>query len=93
MLSPTLRYDRNRFGRGVLIYILDDILRKELSEHNFPADIEGIFIAINLRKTKWLILRAYHPLSQSINYFFENLGIRLSIFTVKNMINFFYGVT
>ena len=50
--SPPFTYDRNRFGGGVLIYIWDNIMFKELSEPRFPVDIEGIFIEINLRKTK-----------------------------------------
>ena len=54
--SPPFRYDRNKLGGGVLIYIRDDIPCKELSEHKFPVDIEGIFIEMKLRKTKWLII-------------------------------------
>ena len=50
--SPPFRYDSNRFGAGGLIHIRDDIPCKELSEHKFPVDTEGIFIEISLRKTK-----------------------------------------
>ena len=67
--SPPFRCYRNRFG-GVLIYIRDDIPSKELSERKFPVDIGGIFIEINLRKTKWLILATYRPTNQSVDYFF-----------------------
>ena len=38
---------------GVLIYVRDDIPSKQLRKHNFPDDIEGIFVEINLRKSKW----------------------------------------
>ena len=54
--SPPFGYDRNTFGGGVLIYTRDDIPFKELSEHKFQIDIEEIFIEINFRKTKWLVL-------------------------------------
>ena len=53
--SRRFRYDRNRFRGGVLIYIRNYIPCKELSEHKFPVDTEGIFIDINLRKIKWMI--------------------------------------
>ena len=72
--SQPFIYDRNRFGEGALVYIRDDIPCQELSEHKFPIDIEGIFIEINLRKTKWLILGTYRPPNPSIDYFLENVG-------------------
>ena len=43
---------------------------KLLSKHNFPDDIEGIFVEINLRKIKWLLFGTYHPPSQADNYYF-----------------------
>ena len=54
-----------------------------MSEHNFPVDIVGIFIEINLRKTKWLILETYRPPSQSIDYFLENVNKTLNIYSQK----------
>ena len=42
--SLPFRYDRNRFGIGVLIYIRGDIPCKGLSEQKFPKYIKGIFI-------------------------------------------------
>ena len=81
--SSPFRYDRDRFGGGVLIYIRDDVPSKELSEHTFPVDIERIFIEINLRKTKWLKLGTYRSPNQSIGYFFENVGKALVIYSQK----------
>ena len=54
-----------------------------MSEHKFPVDIEGIFIEINLRKTKWLILGTYRPPNQSVDYFFEKVGKALDIYSQK----------
>ena len=39
-----------------------------------PDDIEGMFIKINSRKTKWLILGTYHPPNQADDYFFKFIG-------------------
>ena len=63
------RADRNRHGGGILIYVREDIPSKKLSKHTFPNDIEGIFVEINLRKTKILLFGSYHPPSQSDNYY------------------------
>ena len=65
------RLDRNRNGGGVMIYIWDDIPSRLLSEHVFPKDIEGLFIELNFRKYKWLLLGTYHPLPQSDQYYFN----------------------
>ena len=54
-----------------------------MSEHNFPVDIVGIFIEINLRETKWPILKTYRPPSQSIDYFLENVNKTLNIYSQK----------
>ena len=54
-----------------------------MSEHKFPVDFEGIFVVINLRKTKWLILGTYRPPNQSTDYFFENVGKALDIYSQK----------
>ena len=61
--SKPYRIDRNKHGGGVIIYIREDIPSKLLTKHNFPIEIEGIFIEINLRKTKWILFGSYHPKS------------------------------
>ena len=72
--SKPYRFDRNRNGGGVFIYVREDIPSRELKIHNTPEDIESIFIEINLIKTRWLFCGCYHPPSQSDQYFFENIG-------------------
>ena len=42
------RRDRTANGGGILIYVREDIPSKELLNHNFPNDIEGIFIELTL---------------------------------------------
>ena len=72
--------DRNRNGGGILIYVREDIPSKLLLKHNFPDDIEGIFIEINLRKIKWLLFGTYHPPSQADNYYFDSITRALDIY-------------
>ena len=51
--------------------------------HTFPYDIEGIFIEINLRKTKWILYDTYHPPGQDDRYYFGHLGKALDIYSDK----------
>ena len=50
------RHDRDSRGGGIIIYIREDIICKELKSHNMPKNVEGIFLELNLRKSKWLLL-------------------------------------
>ena len=63
------RLDRNRNGGGVFIYFCENIPNKKL-ENYIASDIQGMFIELNLRKTKWLLLGCYHPQYKSNNCFF-----------------------
>ena len=88
--SEPYRFDRNRNGGGVLIYVPEDIQSKPLMGHKLPHDIEGIFVELNLRKNKWLLFGSYHPPSQSDEsyhppsrsdeYFFNHLQNGLDIY-------------
>ena len=78
--SPPYRHDRNKYGGGVLIYVREDIPSKKLNKHNFPNDIEGLFVEINLRKTKWLLFGSYHPPSQPDQYYFDCVSNALDIY-------------
>ena len=42
-----------------------------------------IFVEVNLRKTKWLILGTYHPPSQNDKYYFNNIGHALEVYNSK----------
>ena len=52
--SKPYRLDRNRNGGGIVIYVREDIPNRMLTKHNFPDNIEGLFIELNFRKSKWL---------------------------------------
>ena len=75
------RLDRNKHGGGVLIYVREDIPTKPLDKHNFTKNIEGIFIEINLRKTKLLFLGVYRSENRTLGIsdveFFEQVGLAL----------------
>ena len=77
------RRDRNGNGGGLLIYVREDIPSKELTDHNFPDDIEGIFVELNFRKTKWLLMGTYHPPNQSDQYYFNNVSNSLDMYIFK----------
>ena len=59
--------DRNRYGRGPMIYVRDGIPSKMLTKHSLPEDIETAFIEMNFRKCKWLLCATYRPTSQNHN--------------------------
>ena len=78
--SMPYRLDRNRNGGGVIIYVRKDIPSKILRKHFFPNDIEGIFVELNFRKSKWLLCGTYHPPSQSDQYYFDNIDKALDVY-------------
>ena len=78
--SVPYRFDRSRLGRGVIVYVRDDIPSKQLIKHKLPGDIEGVFVKVNLRKIKWLIFGAYKPPCQSAEYFFKHVSFALDTY-------------
>ena len=66
--SKPFRRDRNSHGGGLLFYIRDDIPCKEIKTQKLPNDIEGIFIEINLRNSKWIIMGGCNRHKESIPY-------------------------
>ena len=69
--SSPYRLDRNRNGGGLMIFVKEDIPNKLLIKHNFPDDIEDLFIELNFRKSKWVLFGTYRPPAQSDQYFFN----------------------
>ena len=74
------RLNRNRNGGGVIIYITEDIPSKVLRKHLFPNDMEGIFVEINFRESRWLLWSTYHFPSQSVQYYFDNIDKALDVY-------------
>ena len=72
------RIDRNANGGGLLIYIREDIPCRDLAKYSFsnntPSIFEGIFLEINLRKTKWLLFGGYNPMKINIDSYLQTLS-------------------
>ena len=79
--SKTYRFDRNKHGGGVMVYIRDTIPSKILEKHSSPKDIECLFIELNFRKCKWLLCRTYHLPSQNDEYYFNYLDKALDTYS------------
>ena len=71
---PPFRRDRNQHGGGILVYVKDNIPAKLVENQQLPNDIEAIFIELNFRRNKWLLMGTYHPPSQCSNYFYTEVG-------------------
>ena len=72
--NPPLRYDRNKNGGGLLIYIREGVPAKQLKDFTTPDDIECGIIEVNLHKKKWILFGTYRPPSQNVSYFLDELG-------------------
>ena len=83
--SNPYRLDRNRDGGGVLIYVREDIPSRLLEKHHFTQHVEGLFVEINLRKTKVLFFGGYrseHPeFGLSKSNFLEQLRFGLDTYS------------
>ena len=75
--SPPFRLDRNINGGGVLIYVSDLIPCNQVEFLSRPNDVEGIFLELNLRKTKWLLMGGYNPSKHTISYFLNHISKNL----------------
>ena len=80
--AKPFRRDRNKNGGGIMIFIRDDI-SKEMKVNFLPSDIGCLFIELNIRKAKWLVVGCYHPPSRNDEYFFSNLSKTLDSFHNK----------
>ena len=68
------RFDKNSNSGGQIIFVREDIPCKILPNTEWPNELEGIFMEINLRKTKWLLFTGYNPHKQFIFQFLHSLS-------------------
>ena len=59
--NTPFKLDRNQSGRGLLLYVHEDIPCKTLNEYNREKPIGNFFVEINLRSRKWLRSFSYNP--------------------------------
>ena len=81
-----IRQDRSCHGGGISVYIRDNIPSKVLQKLPFDCDNEGIFLELNLRKSKWLLFAGYNPKKERISPYLNNVETVLSKF-IKNYDN------
>ena len=76
--SPPIRADKNGDSGGLLLYVRDHILCKEIKyNRNINSNItaiEGILLEINLRNTKWVIFGGYNSHKKNIGSYLGILG-------------------
>ena len=70
------RKDRKCFGRGLCIYVKENIASKQLSLH-LDKETEAMYLEINKRLRKCLIVGLYKPPSQKNFLFLENISKNL----------------
>ena len=79
------RKDRNGNGGGVMIYVREDIPSDILLKHNIHKNVEAIFVEINLRKNKILIVGTYHSTNTkygtSDDIFFNQIGLAIDFYS------------
>ena len=60
------RFDRNRNGSGIMLYIREDIPSRRI-EKKLRSNSEYLFAEINLRKKNWLFCCSYNPHKNSVS--------------------------
>ena len=79
-LSAPFRLERNRIGRGVLIYVREAMPCKQSTKHILLDDIKWIFVEINLRKIKWLLFGRYRPSRKQAEYFLKRVNFAVDTY-------------
>ena len=77
------RLDRNRFGRGLILYINENIPCRPLNDHPTCPDLELIAIEIHQNKRRWLFIGMYKPPSQSDTEFTNRLSSIIDYYLPK----------
>ena len=78
--SPPFRRDRNSHGGGLLVYIKEHIPAKILKNNDLGNDIEGFFVELNFKNSKWLLFATYHPPNQCPVHYFTEIGRVLDLY-------------
>ena len=82
--TPLDRFDRTEHGRGLMLFIRQDIPSKLLPNLNPPGNIENIFVKINLKSKEWLISGFYNPDVSLIQNHTVNLRSQNIFFCMKS---------
>ena len=66
------RKDRNRYGRGIMLYVNANLFCKRLTTETDNL-IETAFLEVNVQGSKWLFVGCYKPPSQNEEFFISKL--------------------
>ena len=69
---PPFRKDRNKHGGDIRILVKEQIPVK-IVETKLPNDIESLFLELNFKNSKWLLIEACRPPSQCANRFYSEI--------------------
>ena len=72
--AKLLHRGKNKNGVSVMIIVRDDIPIKEIKVNFLPFNMECLFIELNIRKAKWLVVGFYHLPSQNVKYTLYSLS-------------------
>ena len=75
------RKDRDRFERGLMLYVNEQIHSKVLSLESILVDIELILLEFTVKNRRWLCIGIYRPPSQNEKYFIDHLSKTLGQLT------------
>ena len=73
--------DRDENGRGIMVFVCEDITAIFLSFEDKP--IEALFIELNFRKKKWLLSCSYNPNKNNISNHLQRLRNSLDLYSAK----------
>merc|ERR1712074_25138 len=70
-------------GGRTMIYVREDVPNKKLTRHTFKDNIEGIFVELNIKKYKILVLGTYRPPNSNKLDYFNNISNSLDLYLPK----------
>ena len=78
-----IRLDRDCHGGGVMFFIRDDLASKEIETYNLPDNVEGLFLEMIIRKSKWLVFGGYNPHKEKAPDFLKHVSKELDALLPK----------
>lgn len=69
------RSDRNRFGKGLILYVNEQVPCKLFSGNSKLSDLENLILEFYRNNRKWLFLVAYKSPNQNDSQFLKKIGI------------------
>ena len=69
------RKDRNEFGGGLMLFISKELICNTIPTPTLPKDIEAIFVELNLRNQKILLVGVYRESAYFVNSLMQQINI------------------